>query len=268
VVEELRRALAADPRIAYALVFGSSARGAAHAHSDLDLALGLAAGVRLSALELGELAARLEDAAGKPVDLVLLEDAPPGLAYRVFRDGQPLLERDPRAMVERKARAILEYLDFQPFEELCARGALEGPRRVVDRALLAEKIASVRDAVDRIRETLPPQPDALRADRTAREVVILNLFVALQDCLSLAAHWLSDAGRDVPQSYAQVFRRLGERGVVAPELAARLAAASGLRNLVAHRYGALDWDRIHEIASTRLDDLLAFCEALARAASD
>ena len=132
---------------------------------------------------------------------------------------------------------------------------------MVDEAILAEKIASVRDAVARIREVLPPERESFRVDRTVREVVILNLFVALQDCLFLAAHWLSDAGLDVPQSYAQVLLRLGERGVVAPDLAARLAAASGLRNLVVHRYGALDWDRIHEIASTRLDDLLAFCEA-------
>jgi hypothetical protein len=36
---------------------------------------------------------------------------------------------------------------------------------------------------------------------------------------------------------------------------------------VAHRYGALDWDRIHEIASSRLDDLLALCEVLARKAT-
>ena len=139
---------------------------------------------------------------------------------------------------------------------------------MVDEAILAEKIASVRDAVARIREVLPPERESFRADRTVREVVILNLFVAIQDCLSLAAHWLSDAGLDVPQSYAQVVLRLGERGVVAPDLAARLAAASGLRNLVAHRYGALDWDRIHEVASTRLDDFLAFCEALARKASE
>jgi uncharacterized protein YutE (UPF0331/DUF86 family) len=139
---------------------------------------------------------------------------------------------------------------------------------MVDRAVVAEKIASVRDAVARIRSVLPPSPEAFAADRTAREVVILNLFAALQDCLSLAVHWLSDAGLDVPQSYAEVFLRLGERGVVARDLAGRLAAASGLRNLVAHRYGALDWDRIHEIASTRLEDLLAFCEALARRASE
>jgi uncharacterized protein YutE (UPF0331/DUF86 family) len=97
---------------------------------------------------------------------------------------------------------------------------------MVDRQVLAEKIASVREAVAGIREVLPAERDAFLTDRTVREVVILNLFVALQDCMSLAAHWLSDAGLDVPQSYAQVFQRLGERGVLAPDLAARLAAAS------------------------------------------
>jgi uncharacterized protein YutE (UPF0331/DUF86 family) len=139
---------------------------------------------------------------------------------------------------------------------------------MVDRTILAAKIAAVRDAVARVREVLPASPAAFQADRTLREVVILNLFVALQECLSLAAHWLADAGLDVPQSYAEVFSRLGERGVLAPDLAERLAAASGLRNLVAHRYGVLDWGRIHEISSTRLEDLLAFCDALARRASE
>jgi uncharacterized protein YutE (UPF0331/DUF86 family) len=55
--------------------------------------------------------------------------------------------------------------------------------------------------------------------------------------------------------------------VIPRELAARLASASGLRNLIAHQYGVLDWARIHQIALTALDDLLAFCEALARRAS-
>jgi uncharacterized protein YutE (UPF0331/DUF86 family)/predicted nucleotidyltransferase len=268
MLEALRRVLADDPRVAYAIAFGSAARGAAGSHSDVDAALGLLAGARLTARELGALAARLEAAAGRPVDLVLLDEAPPGLAYRVFRDGRPILTRDASALAERKARAILEYFDFQPIEELCARGALDALPPVVDRAILAARIAAVRDAVARIREVLPPALDAFRADRTLREVVILNLFVALQECLSLSAHWLADAGLDVPQSYAQVFLRLGERGVVGPELAERMAAASGLRNLVAHRYGALEWNRIHEIASTGLDDLLAFCEALARRAAD
>lgn len=121
----LREALEADVRIAYALVFGSHARGKASAESDLDVAIGLADGARgLSPLELGGLVSRLEQVTAQTVDMVLLEEAPPGLAYRVFRDGRAVFVRDREAFVERKARAILEYLDFKPIEDIVARGVL------------------------------------------------------------------------------------------------------------------------------------------------
>lgn len=139
-------------------------------------------------------------------------------------------------------------------------------RAVVDKVLLATKVAGVRDAVARIRGVLPPNCDQFVSDRTTREVVVLNLFVALQDCVALAVHWLADQGLDVPQTYGDVFRRLGDHHVLPADLAGRLAAASGFRNLIAHQYGVLDWVRVHGIASERLDDLLAFCDELVRRA--
>ncbi len=129
MVGEIQRVLEPDPRVAYALLFGSSARGSAHATSDADVAIGLAKGTSLSPLELGELVARLETAVGRAVDLVLLDEAPPAVAYRIFREGHLLLERDPSAFRARKARAILEYVDFRPVEELCARGVLAAATR-------------------------------------------------------------------------------------------------------------------------------------------
>ena len=137
---------------------------------------------------------------------------------------------------------------------------------MVDRAVLAARVAAVRDAVSRIRSVLPPDREVFLADRTVREVVILNLFVALQEVLSLATHWLADEGTAVPQSYGDVFRVMGEKGLIPGDLAQRLAAASGLRNLVAHQYAVIDWARIHEIASLHLEDLLQLCEELARRA--
>lgn len=78
------------------------------------------------------------------------------------------------------------------------------PRVVVDRVLLAAKTAAVRDAVVRIGSVLPPTVDEFLADRTAREVVTLNLFLAIQEAIALAAHWLADEGTEVPQSYGDV----------------------------------------------------------------
>jgi uncharacterized protein YutE (UPF0331/DUF86 family) len=100
---------------------------------------------------------------------------------------------------------------------------------VVDKLLLAKLLADVRDAVARIRQVLPRDVAAFASDRSAREIVALNLFVALQHCLTLATHWLADARLDVPATYRDTFIALGARGVVQPELASRLAAASGMR---------------------------------------
>jgi hypothetical protein len=68
-------------------------------------------------------------AAGRSVDLVLLDDAPVSVAYRVFRDGIVLLNRDPRRLADRKATVVLEYLDFKPTEDLVTGGALAAARR-------------------------------------------------------------------------------------------------------------------------------------------
>jgi predicted nucleotidyltransferase len=123
-MEALRRALTDDPRVAYALLFGSTARGSAHRDSDLDVAVGLRSHVRMAPQELGNFVSHLERAAGRSVDVLLLDKATPPVAYRVFRDGRVVVDNDHRALVERKTRAVLEYLDFRPLEQLATAGVL------------------------------------------------------------------------------------------------------------------------------------------------
>jgi hypothetical protein len=129
MVDALRDALESEPDVAYALLFGSSARGTRRPGSDADVAVELASGAARDARALGRLIARLESAMGRQVDLVLLDEAPPPLAYRIFRDGHLIVERDHAALVARKTRAILDYLDFKPVEDLCAAGVLRAAAR-------------------------------------------------------------------------------------------------------------------------------------------
>ena len=96
----------------------------------------------------------------------------------------------------------------------------------------------------------------------------LNLFVALQECLSPATHRLASQGWEAPATYARTFQVLAEHDVLDHELASRMAAAAGLRNLIAHRYAELDWALLHDVASNHIEDLLRFCDVLAAAAVD
>jgi uncharacterized protein len=122
--DELRSVLEDEPNLAFALVFGSARRGTLRPTSDVDVAVEFRPGAPQERGTLGCLAARLESAARRRVDLVLLDSAPAALTYRIFRDGRVLLERDHAALARRKAQAILEYLDFKPVEERCAEGVL------------------------------------------------------------------------------------------------------------------------------------------------
>jgi hypothetical protein len=123
--DPIRDTLATYPQVAYALLFGSNATDRGTSFSDIDIAIGLRPGARLERQAIGRLVSDLERVTRQTVDLVLLNEAPPAVAYRVFRDGRLVFEADHESMVQGKARAMLEYLDFQPVEQLCARAVLD-----------------------------------------------------------------------------------------------------------------------------------------------
>jgi predicted nucleotidyltransferase len=128
VREKLQRVLEDEPDLAYAILFGSAVSRPETAQ-DVDIAIAFVDRRQVSLAMLGAISARLEAVAGRPADILILDEAPPGIAYRVFRDGVVLLDRDHRALVARRAKAVLEYLDFQPVEELLTRSVLAAASR-------------------------------------------------------------------------------------------------------------------------------------------
>ncbi len=116
VVAQLRAFFGADPGdFATVYLFGSVARAAARASSDLDLAVIRArpAPSPLARLET-ELAGRLERLLERPVEVVDLERVPPDLAHRILTDGILVLDADrsKRIAVETRQRGL--YFDLQP----------------------------------------------------------------------------------------------------------------------------------------------------------
>ena len=93
MIDAVRDILEASPRVAYGLLFGSHARGTAHAQSDVDIAIGVVDRGHLTHDELGDLVPRLERVTGHSVDLVIVHEAAIPLAFRVFREGIDLASR-------------------------------------------------------------------------------------------------------------------------------------------------------------------------------
>lgn len=126
-IERLRRLLEAAPApVAAVYVFGSVARGTASLASDVDLGV-LLAQAPASTLEgrLLDFEAELERHLGVPVQVVILNDAPPDLAHRVLRDGVVVLERERSARLRFEVRTRNLFFDLEPFLTRYRKRAME-----------------------------------------------------------------------------------------------------------------------------------------------
>lgn len=135
---------------------------------------------------------------------------------------------------------------------------------MVDADLVAAKLAELAELVARVRKHRTADAEGLREDRDARDLVSFNLMLAVQTCADVASHVVADEGWPPARDLAGGFQRLQEHGVVAPEVARRLAQAVGLRNVVAHVYAEVDVDLLFEAATAGLGDLERFAEEVAR----
>jgi uncharacterized protein YutE (UPF0331/DUF86 family) len=97
-----------------------------------------------------------------------------------------------------------------------------------------------------------------------RDLAIFYLFLAIQECIDLAAHWVADAGWGAPEDAGSTFDVLADRHAIDRELADRLRAATGLRNRIAHGYAMLDYARVRDEAQVGMPALRRFLVAVAR----
>jgi predicted nucleotidyltransferase len=110
----------ADHGLVAVYLFGSHAEGRAHRESDLDLGVLLRHADYPTARERFEgglrLHALLSPAGdGRPLDLVVLNDAPPGLAAAVMTKGSCLVCRDPELDHAFRRDSQLRAADLKPF---------------------------------------------------------------------------------------------------------------------------------------------------------
>jgi uncharacterized protein len=115
-VEGLAAALAAHPDVVAGYLFGSVARGEALPGSDVDVAVLLDPELdeRARVERLWALIGVLEPFSLREVQVVLLNTAPPLLAYQVIRDGVRLAARSEVERVAFEVHTMQRYFDIQP----------------------------------------------------------------------------------------------------------------------------------------------------------
>jgi uncharacterized protein YutE (UPF0331/DUF86 family) len=136
---------------------------------------------------------------------------------------------------------------------------------LVDADRVEARIQRLETLIERLDEVRQAGEDAYLASEQQRAATERWLQVAVQICIDLGTQLVTEQSARPPSDYAEVFKILGEKGLIPSALAQRLADAAKQRNLIVHLYMEID-DRSVFASLAHLDDLREFAGSLQRLA--
>lgn len=254
-IQKLKEFFNQRPEVSMAFVFGSHTKDRAISESDLDIAVYFKpAGRELEWEEEkeysgeNELWLEIDKLAGQNTDLVVLNRAPSGLAYEILRSGIPLVIKDRNLYWRFFSLVGLAAEDFRQItkdwwaikQRSQSLGEEDKQRlmRTVD--FLEAELAEIGKFKGINQEEYKGNKDQRRnLERWAENIINASI--------NVAKIILASSKEPLPETYAEVLRSLGKSDDFNRETAEKLAEFAKLRNLLAHEYMDLRFEKIRKL---------------------
>ena len=133
---------------------------------------------------------------------------------------------------------------------------------VVDRDLILAKASSVKRHLKRVIEKRNIDLQTFLKDIDCQESILFNLQMAIQNCIDVAAHIISEEGFGVAGSTNEMFYLLEENGYLDTDLTEKMVKAVGFRNLIVHEYGKVELKQVFEVAQNNIEDLNEYLRSI------
>lgn len=129
---------------------------------------------------------------------------------------------------------------------------------MVDKDIILAKSSAVRKHIKRIKDLPLKDFQTFQNNPDYQDILLFNIQLAVQNCIDIAAHIISDEDLGIPGSTNEMFYTLEENGYLTRDITEKMVRAVGFRNLIVHEYVNLKLDRVYEISKKDLNDLDVF----------
>jgi len=131
---------------------------------------------------------------------------------------------------------------------------------MVDRPLIFRKLDSLSLYVRQLAEFRGVSLEEYKRDWKMQRIVERTLQMAVETCVDIADHIISDEGLRAPASVTDAFTVLREAGIFSETLHGALVKMAKFRNVVVHQYDEVDADIVLAILTKHLGTFDAFRE--------
>lgn len=132
--------------------------------------------------------------------------------------------------------------------------------------VILNKAAIIERCLNRVDEEYRGHEAQLESNQTRQDAIVLNLQRAYEAAIDLAMHGVRTRRLGIPQDSRDAFGLLHDNGVISAELARKMKAMVGFRNIAVHQYQDLDLGVVRAILERRLGDFREFVAVMVRGA--
>ncbi len=126
---------------------------------------------------------------------------------------------------------------------------------MVNNSVILKKITNIRQNLSRLKSKENISLETLKNDLDAQDIVLYNLQLAIQGCIDIGSHIISDEGWGVAGSINEIIHILHGKGVIKAGLRERMVSMIGFRNILVHEYEEVNLDVVYNILHNRLKDI-------------
>jgi len=100
------------------------------------------------------------------------------------------------------------------------------------------------------------------ADKKLRKAIEWSIVSAVELCINIGRHVISEKGFRVPENNREVFQILFENGLIDETTLENMKKAVGYRNMAIHRYGDIDSNTTFVIMKKNHTDIEGYIEQI------
>lgn len=248
LIKTVREVLEADENVLLAYLFGSCVEGYLTPLSDVDVAL------LLKDEDLGKLSGLLSELAKAlkitedRIDVANLSKASTTLKRHILKKGLKLVDKG--GYEDEAWREVAIALpEVKALQSLIYEVGLRSLDCGLNKDLLKSRGYEIVERVATLKEEiLSKSREEILASRLYRSSMERCVHVAIEAMLDICRHIVSAKKLGLPETYRELVELASNAGFMPEGLAERIKELVGLRNLLIHRYMAIEFDKLYREA--------------------
>lgn len=126
---------------------------------------------------------------------------------------------------------------------------------MVDKVLLMQKINKVEYHLSRVERFKQMSREEFSQDQDAKDIVVLNLFAAIQYLIDIMTHMIADDEMGEIAFISDCADILYRNGIIDKEYREKIKDIVGFRNIIAHQYGTIQYKIVYDVMQNGIKDI-------------